>query len=64
MTIEADLKEIRNLLSTLNKKMDVLIGDKESLQYMTLAEKSLKEFLEQEPDIYTAQDIKARVKHS
>ena len=64
MTIEADLKEIRSLLSTLNKKMDVLIGDKESLQYMALAEKSLKEFLEQEPDIYTAKDIKARVKHS
>ena len=54
MTIETDLKEIRNLLSTLNKKIDLLMEDKESLAYIGLAEKSLKEFLEKEPDIYTA----------
>ena len=64
MTIETDLKEIRNLLSTLNKKIDVLIEDKETLPMMVLAEKSLKEFLEKEPDIYTVKDIKAKVKHS
>ena len=64
MTIETDLKEIRTLLSTLNKKIDVLIEDKENLPYMVLAEKSLKEFLEQEPDIYTVKDIKTKVKHS
>jgi hypothetical protein len=64
MTIETDLKEIRNLLSTLNKKIDVLIEDKENLPYMVLAEKSLKEFLENEPNIYTVKDIKAKIKHS
>lgn len=64
MTIETDLKEIRNLLSTLNKKVDVLLEDKETLQFMVLAEKSLKEFLEKEPDIYTVKDVKAKVKHS
>ena len=57
MTIETDLKEIRNLLSTLNKKIDVLLEDKESLPYMVLAEKSLKEFLEKEPDSYTIKDV-------
>ena len=57
MTIETDLKEIRDLLSALNKKIDVLIEDKESLQYMGLAEKSLKDFLEKEPDIYTVKDL-------
>jgi len=57
MTIETDLKEIRNLLSTLNKKIDVLIEDKENLPYMVLAEKSLKDFLEKEPDIYTVKDL-------
>ena len=61
MTIETDLKEIRNLLSTLNKKIDVLIEDKESLAYMVLAENSLKEFLEKEPDIYIAKDVRAKV---
>ncbi len=64
MTIETDLKEIRKMLSTLNKKIDVLIEDKETLQYMVIAEKSLKDFLEKEPDIYTVKDIKAKVNYS
>ena len=64
MTIEVDLKEIKNLLTTLNKKIDVLIEDKETIQFMTLAEKSLKEFLESEPDVYTVKDIKSKVRHS
>ena len=61
MTIEVDLKEIKNLLSMLNKKLDVLIEDKENLPYMVLAKKSLKDFLEKEPDIYTVKDIKTKV---
>jgi len=60
MTIEVDLKEIKNLLSTLNKKIDMLIEDKETLSLMTLAEKSLKDFLEKEPDVYSIKDIKVR----
>ena len=62
MTIEVDLKEIKNLLSELNKKLDVLLEEKETLSIMALAEKSLKNFLEKEPDIYTAKDIKVKVK--
>jgi hypothetical protein len=64
MTIETDIEEIRNILSTLNKKLDVLIEDRESLQYMVLAERSLKAFLEKEPDIYTVKDIKTKIKHN
>jgi len=64
MTIEVDLKEIKSLLSELNKKLDVLLEEKDTLSVMALAEKSLKDFLEKEPDIYTIKDIKAKVKHS
>jgi len=60
MTIEVDLKEIKSLLSTLNKKIDSLIEDRETLSVMALAEKSLKDFLEKEPDIYFVNDIKVR----
>ncbi len=51
MPIEVDLKEIMDLLSELNKKLDVLLGEKdtETCALMALAEKSLKEFLEKEP---------------
>jgi len=63
MTIEVDLKEIKNLLSELNKKLDVLLEEKDTETYaiMALAEKSLQDFLEKEPDIYTVKDIKAKV---
>jgi hypothetical protein len=64
MTIEVDLREIKTLLSELNKKIDVLIEEKENLALMALAEKSLKGFLEKEPDIYTVKDIKANVSAS
>jgi hypothetical protein len=64
MTIEVDLREIKNLLSELNKKIDVLIEEKETLALMALSEKSLKDFLEKEPDIYTAKDVKAKVSYS
>lgn len=54
MTIEVELKEIKTLLSKLNKKLDVLLEEKDTDTYalMALAEKSLKDFLEKEPDIY------------
>jgi predicted nucleotidyltransferase len=64
MTIEVDLREIKNLLSELNKKIDVLIEEKETLALMALAEKSLKDFLGKEPDIYTVEDIKAKVSYT
>jgi len=60
MTSEVDLTEIKSLLSIINKKMDVLIEDKETLSLMIIAEKSLKDFLEKEPDYYSAKDIKVR----
>jgi hypothetical protein len=61
MTIKVDLKEIKDLLSTLNDKLDVLLEDRDTLSLMTLAEKSLKDFLEKEPDLYSIKDIKAKV---
>ena len=61
MTVEVDLKEIKNLLSTLNDKIDVLLEDRDTLSLMALAEKSLKDFLEKEPDLYSIKDIKAKV---
>ena len=60
MTIEVDVKEIKKLLSALNKKLDTLIETRETLSLMILAEKSLKEFLTKEPEIYSIDDIKVR----
>jgi hypothetical protein len=41
--------------------MDVLLEEKETSAMMVLSEKSLKEFLEKEPDIYSIKDIKVKV---
>ncbi|MFB3889172.1 MAG: hypothetical protein ACE14S_06745 [Candidatus Bathyarchaeia archaeon] len=65
MTIEVDLKEIKTLLSELNKKLDALLEEKDAEAHalMALAEKSLQDFLEKEPEMYTAKDIKAKINH-
>lgn len=60
MTIKADIEVIKKLLSTLNMKMDLLLENRESLSIKTLAEKSLREYLEQEPDLYSINDLKVR----
>jgi hypothetical protein len=61
MTIEVDLKEIKSLLFEVNKKLDSLLDEKDTHSLMALAEKSLKDFLEKEPDIYSLKDIKTKV---
>ncbi|MEM3464071.1 MAG: hypothetical protein QXL91_04325 [Candidatus Bathyarchaeia archaeon] len=60
MTAEVDLKEIKDLLVALNRKIDLLIEDRETLSLMVLSEKSLKDFLEKEPDVYSVRDVKVR----
>ena len=60
MTVEVDIKEIKEILSALNSKIDMLIENRETLSLMMLAERSLKGFLEKEPDIYSIDDIKVR----
>ena len=62
MTIEVDLKEIKSLLSQVNSKLDSLLEEKDIYGLMALEERSLKDFLEGEPDIYSLKDIKAKVK--
>ena len=53
MNIEVDVKEIKNMLSLLNEKIDTLIDNKETYSLMMLSEKSMKDFLMNEPEIYS-----------
>ena len=64
MTIEIDLKEIKSLLSEVNQKLDSLLEEKDSHAIMALEEKSLKDFLKKEPDLYSLRDIKPKVKYN
>lgn len=60
MTVDVDLKELKDLLCMLNKKLDLLIENRETLSVVFLAEKSLKAFLGKEPDVYSMKDVKVR----
>jgi len=60
MTIDTDIRAIKELLAALNEKMDLLLANSETFSIMKLAEASLREFIEQEPDIYSIDDVKVR----
>lgn len=58
--MDSDLQEIKNLLYSMDKKIDLMIDRSETISVMRLSEYSLKDFLLDEPDIYTVDDIKSR----
>ena len=60
MTSKVDLREIKDLLAELNRKINLLIEDRETLALMVLAEKALKDFFEKEPDVYSVKDVRVR----
>jgi len=64
MTIEMDLKEIKSLLFEVNQKLNSLLEEKDTNILMAIDEKSLADFLEKEPDIYSIKDIKSKVPHN
>jgi hypothetical protein len=59
MKVEAELREIKQHLMEMSKKLDKLMQVREIVAMMKLSEKSLK-FLETEPDIYSVDDLKVR----
>jgi hypothetical protein len=58
LTIEINIKEIKNMLGELSMKLDTLIQDRETLTMMIISERALKDFLASEPDLYSARDVK------
>jgi hypothetical protein len=58
VTIEVEIKEIKEILGELSKKLDALVLDQETLGIMIASEQSLKDFLVSEPDLYSTKDLK------
>ena len=58
MSVQRELREIRKILSEVNKKLDILIENRELVAAMLLSEQSLKEFFSVEPNIYTVRDLR------
>ena len=62
MNIEAEVKDIKQRVIEISKKIDDLMYEKEITAMMKLAEKSLSGFFEDEKDIYKISDLKVRYK--
>ena len=58
MTIEVEIREIKEILEKLYKRLDALVEDRETLAMMTISQQSLKDFLASEPDLYSVKDVK------
>lgn len=56
MSIEAEVREIKQHVIGISEKIDELMYEREMTALMKLAEKSLSEFFEEEPDIYKIAD--------
>ncbi len=62
MSVEAEIRDMKQHLIDISEKIDELLYEREIVSIMKLAEKSLSEFLEDEPDIYRIEDLKVRYK--
>jgi len=60
MGIESDLAEVKKMLTDISRKLDEISEERKITSMMKLSEVSLKEFLENEPDIYSIEDLKVR----
>lgn len=51
-------REIKDQILRISDKPDMPINDREIMGLMALSEKSLKGFLEDEPDLYSVSDLR------
>ena len=62
MDIQTEVKDIKQHLVEISKRVDELMYEREISAVMKLTEKSLSEFFKDEPDIYGMEDLKVRYK--
>jgi len=62
MNIESEVREIKQRVIEISKKIDDLMFEKEMIALMSLTDRSLSSFFEDEKDIYKISDLKVRYK--
>jgi hypothetical protein len=60
LNIEAEVRDIKQHLIEISKKIDELLYEREITSIMKLAEKTLSGYFEGEEDIYEITDLKVR----
>ena len=56
--IEAEVRDMKQHIVELSKKIDQLLYEREIVSMMKLTERSLSGFFDGEPDIYGIEDLK------
>ena len=62
LNIEAEVRDIKQHLIEISKKIDELLYEREITAMMKISEQSLSKFFEYEKDIYKITDFKVRYK--
>jgi hypothetical protein len=62
MNIELEVRDIKQRVIEISKKIDELMHEREMTAMMKLTEKSLSGFFEEEKDTYKVSDLKVRYK--
>lgn len=58
--LEAEIKDIKQHLVEISKRIDELMHEREITAMMKISEQSLSKFFEDEEDIYKITDLKVR----
>lgn len=58
MTIEVEIREIKEMLEKLNRRLDALVLNRETLAMMAISQESLTDFLTGEPDLYSVKGVR------
>jgi len=62
MDIEAEVRDMKQHIVEISRKIDELLYEREIASMMKLSEKSLSGFIGSEPDIYKIEDLRVRYK--
>lgn len=55
--LEVEMKEIREMIKEVSRKIDSLIHERETTAMMIMSQDSLRDFLMSEPNLYSRKDL-------
>jgi len=60
MDNESEIKEVREMLNSLNQKLKALLAERDAYSYMSISEDAISELYKDDSVIYTIKDLKVR----
>ena len=60
MDNESKIKEVREMLDSLNQKLEALLAERDGHSYMSISEDAISEMYEDDSEIYALKDLKVR----